>query len=152
MAGFKTYGLAVVCAALASAAVAAHAPASARPTLAPQAAVTGYCAAWNTTDAKERDDLLARVWAKDGVYSDPEPTLAVGRKALSDAIVVFHHSYPGAYFRCSAPQAHHRWMRVTWIALKPDGKELTHGVDFYDMAPDGRIQRVVGFFGDPPKP
>jgi hypothetical protein len=41
-------------------------------------------------------------------------------------------------------------MRATWILLGPDGSEVTHGVDVYDMALDGRIQRIVGFFGAPP--
>jgi hypothetical protein len=29
---------------------------------------------------------------------------------------------------------------------------LTQGMDFYDLTPDGRIGRVVGFFGAPPAP
>ena len=120
------------------------------PSLTPDAAVVAYCAAWNTTDPAERERLLTQVWAPDGVYSDPEPTLAVGRAALSDAISTFHHSYPGAYFRCSAPQAHHGAMRVTWILLIPYGTERLRGTDFSELAADGRIRRVVGFFGPPP--
>lgn len=72
-----------------------------------------------------RDRLLARLWAADSVYSDPEPTLAVGRAALSDAISEFQRHYPGARFRCSAPQTHHRVMRVSWMVLGPDGAQLT---------------------------
>jgi SnoaL-like domain len=92
------------------------------------------------------------VWAADGVYSDPEPTLAAGRAALGDAIAEFQHHYPGARFRCSAPQTHHQAMRVSWILLGPDGTQITQGMDFYDLAPDGLISRVVGFFGAPPAP
>jgi hypothetical protein len=129
--------------------VAAAAPA---PHIAPAAAVSDYCAAWSVTDRGARDRLLARVWAADGVYSDPEPTLAKGRAALGEVIAEFQRHYPGAHFRCSTPQTHHRYMRVTWVLLKPDGAQVSHGVDFYDMAGDGRIQRIVGFFGDPPTP
>jgi hypothetical protein len=43
-------------------------------------------------------------------------------------------------------------MRVSWILLRPDGMQLTEGMDFYDLAPDGRISRAVGFFGAPPAP
>ena len=118
--------------------------------LTPASAVADYCAAWSISDRGARDRLLARVWAPDGVYSDPEPTLAKGRAALSDVIATFQRQYPGTHFECSAPQTHHRAMRVTWILLKPDGSQVTHGVDIYDMARDGRIQRIVGFFGDPP--
>jgi hypothetical protein len=83
--------------------------------LSPDAAVVAYCAAWNTTDRADRERLLAQVWAPDGVYSDPEPTLAVGRAALSNTISAFQLTHPGARFRCSAPQAHHRAMRVTRV-------------------------------------
>jgi hypothetical protein len=118
--------------------------------LTPESAVTDYCAAWSVADRGVRDRLLARVWAADGVYSDPTPTLAKGRAALSEVIADFQRQNPGAHFRCSAPQMHHRAMRVTWILLGPDGSQVTHGVDIYDMARDGRIQRIVGFFGEPP--
>jgi hypothetical protein len=118
--------------------------------LTPDSAVSDYCAAWSTPDRGVRDRLLARVWAPDGVYSDPEPTLAKGRAALSDAIAAFQRQYPGTHFQCSAPQMHHSAMRATWILLRPDGSQVTHGMDVYDMARDGRIQSVVGFFGDPP--
>ena len=118
--------------------------------LTPDAAVTDYCAAWSVADRGARDRLLAEVWAADGVYSDPEPTLAKGRAALSNVIANFQRHYPGTHFRCSAPQMHHRAMRVEWILLAPDGSQVAHGVDIYDMARDGRIQRIVGFFGEPP--
>jgi hypothetical protein len=117
--------------------------------LSPESAVTAYCAAWSITDRAVRDQALARVWAPEGVYSDPD-TYAKGVKGLSDAIAIFQRSYAGTHFACSKPQSHHRFMRATWILLRPDGAQVTHGVDFYDMAPDGRIQRIVGFFGPPP--
>ena len=143
---------AIVFSALASVAAMTCAEAQrAAPVLRPEAAVVDYCAAWNTTDPAERERLLARVWAPDGVYSDPEPTNAVGRAALSDAISTFHHSYPGAYFRCSTPQAHHGAMRVSWVLFRPDGSERLRGTDFSELAADGRIRRVVGFFGPPPE-
>lgn len=135
---------------LASTAAAMRIAAQSDLSVTPDAAVVAYCAAWNTTDRSARDGLLARVWAADGVYSDPEPTLAAGRSALGDAISEFQHHHPGARFRCSAPQTHHRAMRVSWILLGPDGTQLTQGMDFYDLATDGRISRVVGFFGAPP--
>lgn len=136
--------------ALASTAGAMRAPAQSDLRLTPEAAVVGYCAAWSTTDRGARDRLLARVWAANGVYSDPEPTLAVGGAALSAAIAQFQRDYPGNRFQCSAPQMDHRSMRVSWLRLGPDGKPLAQGMDFYDLAPDGRIGRVVGFFGAPP--
>jgi hypothetical protein len=118
--------------------------------LTPDSAVAIYCAAWNTDAKSDRDRLLARVWTPDGVYSDPNPTRTVGRAALSDTIAALQHRYPGARFRCSAPQVHHSAMRTTWIFRKPDGSEIAHGMDFFELAEDGRIHRVTGFFGAPP--
>lgn len=137
---------------LASTAVAMRAATQSDLRITPEAAVVAYCAPWNTTDRSARDGLLARVWAVAGVYIDPEPTLAVGRAALGDAIAEFQQHYPGDRFRCGAPQTHHRAIRVSWIRLGPDGKQLAQGMDFHDLAPDGRISRVVGFFGAPPAP
>ncbi|MDB5703886.1 MAG: hypothetical protein JWN66_1002 [Sphingomonas bacterium] len=116
----------------------------------PAAAVAGHCAAWNTTDRANRDILLNRIFARDGVYSDPTPTYVTGRAALSDEIARFQRQYPGARFRCSAPQTHHRAMRVSWLLVGADGREITQGMDFYELAPDGLIHRVTGFFGPPP--
>jgi hypothetical protein len=116
----------------------------------PDSAVIVYCAAWNTDDKAERERLLARVWTPDGVYSDPNPTRTVGRAALGDTIAALQRRYPGARFKCSAPQVHHSAMRTTWIFRKPDGSEIARGMDFFELAEDGRIRRVTGFFGDPP--
>ena len=118
--------------------------------LTPAAAVADHCAAWNTTDRVKRDLLLNRVFARDGVYSDPTPTYVTGRAALSAAIASFQRQYPGARFRCSAPQTHHRAMRVSWLLVGADGKVVTQGMDFYELAPDGLVRRVTGFFGPPP--
>ena len=118
--------------------------------LTPAAAVAGHCEAWNTTDRVKRDLLLRRVFASDGVYNDPTPTYVTGRLALSNEIARFQGAYPGARFRCSAPQTHHKAMRVSWLLLGRDGKVLEQGTDFYQLAPNGLIRRVTGFFGAPP--
>jgi hypothetical protein len=137
--------------ALAGTLLASHAQAqSPGPSLTPDAAVVAYCAAWNTVDKTERDRLLEQSWAADGSYGDPESSFVTGRVALGKMIAEFQRGHPGAYFRCSAPQQHHGFMRVTWILFGPDGVERWHGTDFSELAADGRIRRVVGFFGDAP--
>jgi hypothetical protein len=115
----------------------------------PAAAVEGHCAAWGTMDRAERDRVLARVFAADGVYNDPTAYVA-GRAALSDHIAKFQLANPGSRFRCSAPQTHHGAMRVSWALVKADGTVDTAGMDFYELGPDGLIRRVTGFFGPPP--
>jgi len=118
--------------------------------LPPDSVVAVYCAAWSSADRVTRNSLLARVWANDGVYSDPAPTLASGRDALSDSIASFHRRRPGARFQCSVPQVHHGMMRFTWLLLASDTAVHFPGMDFGELAADGRIRRIVGFFGAPP--
>jgi hypothetical protein len=141
---------AVLLAAVATAAIAAGKDKGPVESLTPAKAVVDHCAAWNTTNRGERDRLLEHVLAPDGVYSDPTPTNAAGPAALSDEIANFQRQNPGARFRCSAPQGHHSALRVSWLLLGPDGKVRTQGMDFYELAQDGRIHRVTGFFGPPP--
>ena len=115
------------------------------------ALVRGFCGAWNARNPVERDRLLEQVFAADGVYRDPTPTYAVGRSGLRAAIKQFHHDYPGARFLCSAPQVHHRAMRVSWLLIRPDGTTEARGMDFYELTRNGMIQQVTGFFGAPPE-
>jgi hypothetical protein len=138
---------AVLLAAVATAAIAATKDNRPVEPLTPAKAVVGHCAAWNTADRTERNRLLQQVLAPDAVYSDPTPTYAAGPAAVSDAIAAFQRQNPGARFRCSAPQAHHNALRVSWLLLRPDGKVQTPGMDFYELAKDGRIHRITGFFG-----
>jgi hypothetical protein len=150
MLNLRGHVVALVFLALAGGVAVPSAQAQTPRSLSPDSAVVVYCAAWNTDDRAKRDRLLAQVWTPDGVYSDPSPTLATGRAALSDTIGALQRRYPGARFRCSAPQTHHGFMRATWVLLRPDKTEVTRGMDFYELAGDGRIRRVVGFFGASP--
>jgi len=118
--------------------------------LSPDSIVAAYCAAWSSADRATRNSLLARVWAADGVYSDPAPTLASGRDALSNSIASFQRGHPGARFKRSSPQVHHGMMRFSWLLLGPGGAVRSPGMDFGELAADGRIRRIVGFFGAPP--
>ena len=121
-----------------------------RAVLSPESTVDAYCQAWSTADRAVREELLARVWTSDGVYTDPEPTVAKGRTALSAEIASFLRKYPGSRFRCGVPQIHHRTMRFAWRLFRADGTQWTEGMDFGELAADGRIRRIVGFFGPLP--
>jgi SnoaL-like domain len=116
----------------------------------PESTVEAYCQAWGTADRAARDRLLAQVWAPNGTYTDPESTVVKGRTALSDEIATFLRNYPGGHFRCSTPQVHHQAMRFAWVLLRPDGTRWAQGMDFGELADDGRIRRIVGFFGPLP--
>jgi hypothetical protein len=113
--------------------------------------VKGYSAAWNEPDAQRRRELLEKVWASDGTYTDPQSHVE-GREALFEHIGGFLKSSPGArIIQSSHVDFHHGMFRFAWKFVGGDGKTVMEGIDFGALAPDGKLQRIVGFFG-PTKP
>ena len=43
-------------------------------------------------------------------------------------------------------------LRFAWRMLDADGVVTLEGIDFGELAPDGRLKRIVGFFGPLPAP
>jgi SnoaL-like protein len=113
--------------------------------------VKTYSAAWNEPDAQHRRELLEKVWASGGTYTDPQSHVE-GREALVEHIGRFLKNSPGArIIQSSHADFHHGMFRFTWKFVGGDGKTLIEGIDFGVLGPDGKLQRIVGFFG-PIKP
>ncbi len=112
----------------------------------PSKIVAVYGASWNETDDAKRTVLLEESWADDGVYRDPQGT-AIGRAALVAHIGGFHAMFPGRSIDfASGVDVTEAGLRWAWVMHNGDAVEL-EGMDFGELAPDGRIQRIVGFFG-----
>ena len=108
--------------------------------------VAGYGAAWNETDEAKRLALLEDSWAEDGLYQDPSGN-ADGRAALVAHIGGFHAMFPGRTIDfASGVDSNGTGLRWAWVMRNGDEIEL-EGIDFAELAPDGRIQRIAGFFG-----
>lgn len=106
-----------------------------------------YTAAWCEPDRAQRQRLLERVWAEGGTYTDPTAHV-VGREALVDHIAGFFEQFPGARIeRTSGIDAHHEMLRFTWRMLLADEKVYVEGIDFGELSTDGKLHRIVGFFG-----
>jgi hypothetical protein len=113
--------------------------------------VTRYMAAWNEPDAAKRQALLVQCWADEGVYVDPNTELA-GRDALSQYITKVQTSRPGARLEfMSGSDIHHHVVRFEWRLVRADGTRGDTSVDFGEIGPDGRLIKMVGFFGAAPK-
>jgi len=109
--------------------------------------ITMYCAAWSEPDAQRRQELIEKVWAATGAYTDPTAHVE-GRKALADHIGGFMRRTPGArIIATSHADSHHGMFRFTWKLLGVDGKTISEGIDFGKLDAGGRIQEIVGFFG-----
>ena len=109
--------------------------------------VATYGAAWNEPDLAARQRLLEKAWSATGTYTDPTVHLE-GRDALAQHIAGFQKGLPGATIvPTSHADVHHGRLRFTWRLVKADGSTLTEGVDFGELDAEGRIQKIIGFFG-----
>jgi SnoaL-like domain len=109
-----------------------------------------YAQAWSVTDAAASRRLLDAAWAEGGRYSDPM-SQAEGRDGLAGLIAGFHQQMPGATIvRTSGVDEHHGTFRFTWAVKSADGSIAMEGVDFGELDGDGRVRRIIGFFGPPP--
>lgn len=119
----------------------------------PEETVLTYVESWLPGDAGARAGLLERCWAEHGVYQDPM-NRAEGREQLAGLIVGFAQRRPGArILLASGVDEHHRLLRFRWVMLAADGSEVMEGFDVGELAEDGRLRRITGFFGPfPPAP
>ena len=108
--------------------------------------VATYGAAWNETDQAKRTTLLEQSWADDGVYNDPTATVD-GRIALIEHIGGFQAAMPGHTIEmASAVDSYNDVFRFAWQMRNGDDIVI-EGIDFGELAADGRIRRILGFFG-----
>ena len=109
--------------------------------------IADYAAAWSEPDPARRRAYLEKVWAPGGTYTDPA-THAEGVDALLNAIAAFHKQFPGVKIvATSHADYHHHMLRFSWRMTDGAGATRMEGIDFGELAADGRIKRIVGFFG-----
>ena len=101
-------------------------------------------------DAARRAELVASVWAPDGELLDP-PLVAAGQEELVAITEVVLTHYPDHRFRrTSACDEHHGFVRYEWELAAADGSVAVAGTDIAQLSPEGRLSRIVGFFGPVP--
>ena len=113
--------------------------------------VLDYVAAWNEADAGARLEILEDCWAEDAVYVDPNVELK-GRAALSERISTVQAGRPGARIEMmSGIDLHHNVVRFLWRLVHADGSTGDVSIDFGEVDAAGRLTKIAGFFGEPPK-
>jgi SnoaL-like domain len=114
------------------------------------ATVTRYMEAWNEHDSAARAALLERCWAEAGVYVDPNVEVT-GADALSAHITRVQDSRPGAWLELmSEVDVHHNVFRFLWRLVLGDGTTGDLSIDVGEIGPDGRLVKMIGFFGPAP--
>jgi hypothetical protein len=98
-------------------------------------------------DAARRAEFVASAWSPDGVLVDPPFDGAghAGIAAMTD--IVLAHYADHRFERTTVVDAHHGVARYGWRLVGPDGEVPVEGLDVAEFGGDGRLTRVVGFFG-----
>jgi hypothetical protein len=112
--------------------------------------IDNYLAAWTEADPGHRSALVEQVWADHGRLIDP-PLATAGHEGISEMAATMQAQFPGHSFRrASGIDAHHDHFRFAWELVGPDGTVTVAGIDVGELADDGRLQRITGFFGPLP--
>ncbi len=99
------------------------------------------------SDAERRRRLIAATWASDGRMIDP-PLDGTGHDGITVMAEAMQAQFPGSRFRrCTVIDTHHGFARYGWELVAPDGSVALTGTDIAEVADEGRLARVVGFFG-----
>ena len=115
-----------------------------------EATVEAYLATWNETDAPRRQAAVARAWEAAGRYRDPLMA-SDGHAGIDAMLAAVQARFPGFVIkRLSAVDAHNGSARFAWSLGPESGPSVVEGVDFCALAPDGKLQSVVGFIDKAP--
>ncbi|HTN81148.1 MAG TPA: hypothetical protein VMK16_15835 [Acidimicrobiales bacterium] len=110
--------------------------------------VDAWLEAYAEEDTDRRMKLIHQAWSPEGRLVDP-PLEGVGHAGLSEAADLVNTHYAGHTFRrTTGIDAHHEFVRYGWELVGPDGSVAVAGTDIGELAADGRLLRVTGFFGD----
>jgi hypothetical protein len=111
-----------------------------------------YAAIWTEADAGRRQALMAQSLAPDAVVIGPG-YLFQGYQAISQEVERFMSQDPGARpVLTSGIAHHHRWARFAIAMLDASGRQVLEGEDIIEFGADGRIVRVITFWGALPPP
>jgi hypothetical protein len=112
-----------------------------------ETAVDTWLAAYCEPDEGRRAQLVAQVWAPDGELVDP-PLAGAGHGTLVALAGAVLGQFPRHTFQRTSPiDAHHAYARYSWQLVAPDGEVAVAGLDVVEFGPDGKLRKVVGFFG-----
>jgi hypothetical protein len=112
--------------------------------------IDAWLEAFAEEDVERRTKLIEQAWSPEGRLVDP-PLEGEGYGGLSEAADLVNTHYAGHTFRrVSGIDTHHEFVRYGWELVGPDGNAVIAGIDVGEVAPDGRLRKITGFFGDLP--
>lgn len=103
--------------------------------------------AWSEPDGETRRRLLESSVVAGVTFRDAYSATS-GLDDLSAHISGTQRFMPGIVLGREGEVRHCQGTAIAgWVATKPDGSVAGRGTNLYDLAPDGRIARVIGFWG-----
>ncbi len=105
-----------------------------------------YLEAFAEHDPVRRDELLGRCLTADAEIWGPKRVFA-GYAAISEKIAGFHKNWPGCRLvLASGVNTFGNVARFAKAIVSPDGSVVASGQSVLELAPDGRISRVIPFW------
>ena len=103
--------------------------------------------AWNAPDSGDRRRHLEAALTDDCELVDPRGRF-VGREAIFERISGFSDRFPGARVDITTEvDEHNGYARYGWTILDREGTFVLDGIDVVERDTDGRLRKVVMFFG-----
>jgi hypothetical protein len=111
-----------------------------------QGSIDRMLSIWNERDPGRHAALLEAALAPDILFIDPT-IRTQGLAEFERNVRHFHSKYPEAKVRrASAIDSHHDLHRYRW-EIEMHGKVQLQGLDIAETGPDGKVCKVLGFFG-----
>ena len=112
------------------------------------AAVDAFFAAWSETDEARRRAALRAVATEDVAFADAFSCTA-GLDDLVAHLGAAQVHMPGTMLvRSGDVRLCQGTALVDWVAKGPDGAPRGRGTNVFDLSPDGRLARIVGFWAN----
>ncbi|HEY6064703.1 MAG TPA: SRPBCC domain-containing protein [Thermoanaerobaculia bacterium] len=109
--------------------------------------IDAFLRAWGEPDASTRRTLLEASATPDLSFRDAFSATDGLEEMLANLEAVQIHM-PGMALKRAGDVRHAHGTAISaWMAQAPDGSPRGNGTNVFDFAPDGRIRRVVGFWG-----
>lgn len=101
----------------------------------------------NISDVVRLRQLLEEALTEDCELVEPRGRF-VGREAIVERISGFHSRFPGARVDITTNvDEHNGFGRYEWRIVDGAGSSLLNGTDVVERTADGRLRRIVMFFG-----
>ena len=110
------------------------------------AVIDRYFSLWSEPDASRRQELIAQTFTEDVRYVTPQFAVQ-GHEGIENLMNELNGHLEGfRYLRAGVIDAHNDRVRVNWEVVPPQGAvRFAGGVNFYEIAPDGRFSAITGF-------